>query len=125
MREIPVNRTHRTQWFTLTQLPALPFDHEQKVQDTWQRVREAARNRLVPFYLLPQNFRSIKLQKLYEALYQVPLDNRNFRKWVKGLPYVEALAQVETNVSHCPGKYYQFKLAAYEAFTKATQLSPY
>jgi 8-oxo-dGTP diphosphatase len=120
-----MDRTHRAQWFALTQLPELPFDHGQKVQDTWQRVREAARSRPIPFHLLPPKFSLNQLQKLYEALYQVPLDNRNFRKWVKGLPYVEALAEVETNVSHRPGKLHQFKLAAYEAFTKATQLSPY
>ena len=55
----------------------------------------------------------------------MPLDNRNFRKWVKGLPYIEALAEVETNVSHRPSKLYHFKAAAYTTFSKAAQLTPY
>lgn len=119
------DRTHVAQWFALTQLPTLPFDHGLKVQDAWQRLQEAARSRPAPFHLLPQKFPLNQLQRFYEALYQVPLDNRNFRKWVKGLPYVEALNEVETNVSRRPSKLHQFKADAYEAFTKVTQLTPY
>lgn len=103
----------------------MPFDHGLKVQDAWQRLREAARSRPVPFHLLPAKFPLNQLQKFYEALYQIPLDNRNFRKWVKSLPYIEALAEVETNVSHRPSKLYRFQAATYATFIKATQLSPY
>jgi 8-oxo-dGTP diphosphatase len=119
------DRTHLAQWFALPQLPALPFDHGLKVQDAWQRVQEAARSRPVPFHLLPPKFSLNQLQRFYEALYQVPLDNRNFRKWVKGLPYVEALAEVETNVSRRPSQLYQFQADAYETFRRATQVTPY
>ncbi|NML67922.1 NUDIX hydrolase [Hymenobacter sp. RP-2-7] len=119
------DRTHLAQWFALPHVPALPFDHARKVQDAWQRVQEAARNRPVPFYLLPPKFPLNQLQRFYEALYQAPLDNRNFRKWVKGLPYVEALAELETNVSHRPSQLYQFKASAYAAFGQATRLTPY
>lgn len=119
------DRTHLARWFALAHLPVLPFDHGLKVQDAWQRLQEAARSRPVPFHLLPRKFPLSQLQKLYEALYQMPLDNRNFRKWVKGLPYIEPLAEVETNVSHRPSKLHQFKAAAYTTFIKATQLTPY
>lgn len=118
-------RTHLAQWVALSQLPTLPFDHGQKVQDAWQHLREAARRQPVPFYLLPSKFALNQLQRFYEALYQVPLDNRNFRKWVKGLPYIEALDEMETNVSHRPSKLYRFQDATYAAFTKAHQLTPY
>lgn len=119
------DRTHLARWVALAHLPTLPFDHGLKVQDAWQRLREATRNRPVPFHLLPHKFPLNQLQKFYEALYQVPLDNRNFRKWVKSLPYIEALAEVETNVSHRPSKLYQFKAAAYTTFIEATPLTPY
>jgi 8-oxo-dGTP diphosphatase len=119
------DRTHLAQWVALPQLPALPFDHGQKVHDAWQRVQDAARSRPVPFLLLPPKFSLNHLQRFYEALYQVPLDNRNFRKWVKGLPYVVALAERETNVSRRPAQLYQFQAAAYEAFRHATQGTPY
>jgi 8-oxo-dGTP diphosphatase len=118
-------RTHLAQWFALMHLPALPFDHALKVQDAWQRLQEAARTQLVPYYLLPGKFPLNQLQKLYEALYQLPLDNRNFRKWVKSLPYVDALTEVERNVSHRPSQLYQFNLESYKAFIKATRLTPY
>jgi 8-oxo-dGTP diphosphatase len=118
-------RTHLAQWFALPQLPTLPFDHGLKVQDAWQRLQEAARSRPVPFHLLPPKFSLNQLQRFYEALYRVPLDNRNFRKWVKGLPYVAALAEVETKVSRRPSQLYQFQSAAYETFRQATQVTPY
>ncbi|OUJ68393.1 NUDIX hydrolase [Hymenobacter crusticola] len=119
------DRTHYAQWVDLAQLPVLPFDHGQKVQDAWRRLQEAARHRPVPFHLLPRKFPLNHLQKFYEALYQVPLDNRNFRKWVKGLPYVEALAEVEQGVSHRPSQLYQFNTAAYSAYEQITQRTPY
>lgn len=119
------DRTHLARWVALPQLPTLPFDHGQKVQDAWRRLREAARSQPVAFYLLPAKFALNQLQRFYEALYQVPLDNRNFRKWVKGLPYVEALAERETNVPHRPGQLYCFQAAAYAAFLQATRLTPY
>jgi 8-oxo-dGTP diphosphatase len=119
------DRTHRAQWVPLDHLPTLPFDHGLKVQDAWQRLQEAARNQPVPFHLLPPKFPLNQLQRFYEALYRVPLDNRNFRKWVKGLPYIEPLDEVETNVSHRPSRLYQFKAAIYASFRKAAQLSPY
>jgi 8-oxo-dGTP diphosphatase len=114
-------RTHLAQWFTLAQLPELPFDHSLKVMDAWNCFRVAARSQPVPYHLFPLS----QLQKFYEALYQQPLDNRNFRKWVKALPYIEALAEVETNVSHRPSQLYRFNAEAYEAFVKTTRLTPY
>jgi 8-oxo-dGTP diphosphatase len=118
-------RTHLAHWFALPHLPALPFDHGRKVQDAWQRLQQAARSRPLPFHLLPPKFPLNQLQKFYEALYQVPLDNRNFRKWVKSLPYIEALAEVETNVSHRPSQLYHFQAATYRAISEATPLTPY
>ena len=117
--------THLARWWALPSLPALPFDHGLKVKDAWQRLQEAARRQPVSLHLLPRKFPLNQLQKFYEALYQVPLDNRNFRKWVKGLPYIEALAEVETNVSHRPSQLYQFQEAAYTAFLQAIQPTPY
>lgn len=119
------DRSHLAQWVPLVHLPTLPFDHGLKVQDAWQRLQEAARSQPVPFHLLPPKFPLNQLQRFYEALYQVPLDNRNFRKWVKGLPYIEPLEEVETNVSHRPSRLYHFKAAIYATFRQATQLTPY
>jgi 8-oxo-dGTP diphosphatase len=117
--------THHAEWFAVTSLPALPFDHGQKVQDALQRLKESLQIKPLPFYLLPRKFPLNQLQKFYEAIHQVVLDNRNFRKWVKGRPYIEALPELETNVSHRPGKLYQFNQLAYDAFTQATQGLPY
>jgi 8-oxo-dGTP diphosphatase len=117
--------THQAEWFPMEGLPDLPFDHGQKVQDALQRLKERLQTKPLPFYLLPRKFPLNQLQKFYEAIHQVALDNRNFRKWVKGQPYIEALNELETNVSHRPGKLYQFNQLTYDAFTQTTQGLPY
>jgi 8-oxo-dGTP diphosphatase len=117
--------THQAAWFPVAAQPALPFDHGQKVQDAVQRLRESLSTKPLPYYLLPRKFPLNQLQKFYEAIHQVALDNRNFRKWVKGRPYIEMLNELETNVSHRPGRLYQFNQLTYDVFAQTTQGLPY
>lgn len=114
--------THLSRWFPLGEVPALPFDHGQKVQDAVRQIKAAIRLKPIVFYLLPARFPLNQLQKFYEEVYQIKLDNRNFRKRVKNVPYLEELDEVESNVSHRPGRLYQFNREKFEAFLDSIQV---
>ena len=121
----PVANTHLTQLFTFKQIPALVFDHDQKVEDAINRVKESLETHPLQFYLLLPKFPLNQLQAFYEEVYYLKLDNRNFRKWVTRLLYLEALPEVELNVSHRPAKLYQFNQAKFNEFSRSTQLIAY
>ena len=67
-------------WFTFEELPDLVLDHNDMVAEALDRLRQRARHRPIGFELLPEKFTIPQLQKLYEAIYQRTLDDRNFRK---------------------------------------------
>ena len=101
-------------WFHFKDYPTLPFDHGTKVLHAIERVRQLVKIEPVVFNLLPTKFPLNQLQKVYEELYEKKLDNRNFRKKIKKLSYIQALNEFETNVSHRPGNLYRFNLEAYQ-----------
>ncbi|AUD06160.1 NUDIX hydrolase [Spirosoma pollinicola] len=109
--------TNRNQWVPVNQMPALPFDHPQKVADALTRLKQTIKTSPVAFYLLPIKFSLKQLQQVYELIYGYLVDTRNFRKGVKGLPYITAINEVESNVSHRPAQLYRFDLNSYQVFT--------
>lgn len=110
---LPISK-QPSKWFHFKDVPILPFDHGQKVEAAIIRIKELVRLEPVIFYLLPAKFPLNQLQKFYEELYQVKIDNRNFRKKILKLPYIEKLNELENNVSHRPGSLYQFNQEKYQ-----------
>ncbi|MTI31526.1 NUDIX hydrolase, partial [Xanthovirga aplysinae] len=90
--------SHLFQWVNYKDIPELPFDHQKKVNDAIERIKESIKTKHLVFHLLPKKFPLNQLQKFYEELYEVKIDNRNFRKKIKGLPYVAELDEMEANV---------------------------
>jgi ADP-ribose pyrophosphatase YjhB (NUDIX family) len=73
---------HGAHWYALDEIPDLVLDHNQMVEDALGRLRRKARYQPIGFELLPEKFTIPQLQQLYEAIYQIELDARNFRKKV-------------------------------------------
>ena len=61
------------------------------------------------FNLLQDKFSLRKLQEVYEAILGVKLDRRNFRKKITAKDWLQDLDEMETNLSHRPGKLYGLK----------------
>ncbi|MFC2117707.1 NUDIX domain-containing protein [Bacteroidota bacterium] len=68
------------QWFPMSEVPELIFDHNTMVNKALKRLRRKARVRPIGFELLPKKFTLPQLQSLYEAIYNKTYDKRNFRK---------------------------------------------
>ncbi|MCF2487952.1 NrtR DNA-binding winged helix domain-containing protein [Dyadobacter sp. CY347] len=73
-------KSHNASWITLENRPALIFDHEEMVCKAIEHLKYKAALHPIGFELLPEFFTIPQLQKLYEAIYSIPLDRRNFSR---------------------------------------------
>jgi 8-oxo-dGTP diphosphatase len=75
----PVNE-HNAHWISLKSRPNLIFDHNEMVALALEKLRYKAALHPIGFELLPEKFTIPHLQKLYEAIYDAPVDRRNFSR---------------------------------------------
>lgn len=73
-------RNHNASWITLENRPELIFDHEQMVCKATEHLKYKAALHPIGFELLAERFTIPQLQKLYEAIYNMPIDRRNFSR---------------------------------------------
>ncbi|HEX2532153.1 MAG TPA: NUDIX domain-containing protein, partial [Chitinophagaceae bacterium] len=86
---------HNAKWVDLDRVPALIFDHKKMLQMARERLRQKVMNHPIGFELLPKKFTLPQLQALYEAIYEVPLDRRNFTKKIMSLQILNKLEEKE------------------------------
>lgn len=102
-------------WVALDDVPQLPFDHNQIIDDAMQAIRRHAdADPSYLFNLLPQKFTALQLRTLYERVYGKKLDVRNFQKKINQLDYVIALDERESDVAHRAARLYRFDRKIYK-----------
>ncbi|MBE0651033.1 MAG: NUDIX hydrolase, partial [Bacteroidales bacterium] len=77
-------------------------------------LRNEMRTKPLAFELLPTKFSLSQLQKIYEVIFEMKLDKRNFRKRIANLSYIVPLNEKENEVSHRPAKLYMFSRDVYQ-----------
>ena len=107
-------KEHNAEWTKLSEVPDLIFDHNQMITDTLARLKRKAATRPVGFNLLPEKFTLPQLQSLYEAIYQTPLDKRNFRKKLNSMDILEKLDEKDKKSSKRGAFYYMFNKEKYD-----------
>ena len=75
-----ISHTFEAQWFSIHELPVLLFDHASMVDKAIERLRYKATQHPIGFELLPAKFTIPQLQKLYEAIFDIEFDKRNFSR---------------------------------------------
>ncbi|WP_231463717.1 MULTISPECIES: NUDIX domain-containing protein [unclassified Pedobacter] len=73
-----INDQYHAEWFKITDVPELIFDHNEMVKSAMDKIRYQAALHPILFELLPKKFTIPQLQNLYEQVYDSPIDNRNF-----------------------------------------------
>ena len=101
-------------WVSIRTLPKLVFDHNMMVTDTIKRLQQRAAVKPIGFNLLGDQFTLPTLQSLYEAIYQEPIDKRNFRKKILAMDILEKLETKDKDSSKKGAFYYQFNKEKYE-----------
>lgn len=111
--KITVNELH---WHSLESLKEkdMAFDHKAIIDRCYQWLQKRIQEHPLGFNLLPEKFSLRELQNLYEAILNVELDRRNFRKKFFSMDFLEDTGEFEEDVKHRPGKLYQFNFEKYE-----------
>ncbi|HYF69617.1 MAG TPA: NUDIX domain-containing protein [Ohtaekwangia sp.] len=105
---------HEAKWFSVKKIPPLIFDHKKMVQKAKLKLMEKAANNPIGFELLPEKFTLPQLQNLYEAIFQVSLDKRNFSKKIHALGVLNKLNEKERESSKRGAFYYIFDHKKYQ-----------
>lgn len=101
-------RTENPQFFPVTKLPELAFDHDKIIKYAWERLGSKVSYTNSIFALLPKNFTLTQLQQAYEAVLNKKLDKRNFRKKILALKLLTATDQYFSEGAHRPALIYSF-----------------
>lgn len=101
-------RKFNASWVPIDEVPNLIFDHNKMVDMALKLLRVKANIRPIGFNLLPKEFTLSKLQFLYEAIYGVTLDKRNFRKQVAQMDCIEKVGTIDKSESKRGAALYRF-----------------
>jgi 8-oxo-dGTP diphosphatase len=101
-------------WHDIDSVGELAFDHREILDTCYRRLQKRIQEDPLVFSLLPNKFSMRELQCLYEAILGVKLDRRNFRKKLFSMDFLVDLEEMESEVSHRPGKLYKFDFRKYE-----------
>lgn len=106
-------------WHSVNDIKKLAFDHKLILNTCLQRLRSQIMENPVAFNLLQDKFSLRELQEVYEAILDVKLDRRNFRKKIALKDWLQDLNEMEKNLSHRPGKLYTLKDKYKTSMTKS------
>ena len=102
------------EWFPISKIPQLIFDHNHMVDSAKIRLRYKASHQPIGFELLPSKFTMPELQKLYEAIYESPMDTRNFSKKLLSMGILVKLQEKQKGHSRKGAFYYRFDQSKYQ-----------
>jgi len=105
-------------WVPVSEVGELAFDHNSILSEALKALREQVKREPISFELLPEKFTLTQLQNVYEAIWGIELDKRNFRKKVARMKYLIQLDEKQTGVAHKPARLYVFSREVYEKTKK-------
>ncbi len=118
--DLSISKKYNAKWFGLDELPRLLFDHQDMVFDALKHLRYKAAQHLVGFELLPQRFTLPQLQKLYEAIYGMDFDKRNFSRKILATNFLVKTEEKQRGYSKKGAYYYSVNGDLY-ALAKQTE----
>lgn len=102
-------------WHSVQNLKNMAFDHKEIIDECYRWLQKRIQEHPLGFNLLPDKFSLRELQNLYEAILNIKLDRRNFRKKFFTMDFLIDTGEYEDDVPHRPGKLYKFNFSKYES----------
>ncbi len=101
------------QWFNVAELPKLAFDHDAILDVAIERLKGKISYEPIGFELLGEKFPFSELHKLYETVYGMSIDRRNFKKKFLQLNILEELDEKVSQGKGRPGSLFRFNQKKY------------
>jgi len=112
--EKQLSEEYHPEWFLLTEVPELIFDHNEMVKLAMRQLRYKAALHPILFQLLPEKFTIPQLQALYEGVYQTEFDDRNFSRKLLSTGLLVKLAEKDKTSSKKGAFYYRLDQSNYQ-----------
>lgn len=112
----------KAQWFPISELPPLAFDHDEIINYALRRLRYKLEYTAIGFELLPEEFSLPELQRAYEIILGENIDKRNFRRRILQAGVIEATPHRRAGEGR-PAQLYRYRENAIVA-VKAHRLFP-
>jgi ADP-ribose pyrophosphatase YjhB (NUDIX family) len=109
-----LNKQFSANWFSISEAPALIFDHNIMVSRAIALLCDRASTKPIGFELLPAKFTMRRLQNLYEAIWNIKIDKRNFINKINALGIVEKLEEKDKESSRKGSFLYQFNADSFD-----------
>ena len=106
--------SHQAAWFEIGALPDLVLDHQEMVMFGKKKLLQLAERTPIGFELLPKKFTLPQLLRLYQSIYDVHLDDRNFRKKMLSTGILTKLSEKDKSGSKRGAFLYQFDMEKYQ-----------
>lgn len=101
-------------WHDANEVRDMAFDHQEIVRACYTWLQKRIQEHPLGINLLPDKFSLRELQNLYEAILDVRLDRRNFRKKFFSMDFLIDTGEYEDDVPHRPGRLYKFDFDKFE-----------
>lgn len=112
--EKQLNHDFDAEWFALDDVPHLIFDHNEMVRKAKQQLRYKAALHPILFELLPEKFTIPQVMTLYEQVYRVELDKRNFTRKLRSTKLLVKQADKDKESSKKGAYYYKLDTETYK-----------
>lgn len=108
----------QAKWWPAYEVPALAFDHNQIYELALEALRRALKTQPLAFELLPKVFTLSQLQNLYEQVYDVVIDKRNFRKKALTMDFIRSTGKKTKGGRHRPAMLFRYDPKRYLKYAK-------
>jgi 8-oxo-dGTP diphosphatase len=102
------------QWHGVQEVAAMDFEQKDLLDYSYKWLQKRVQEHPMGFNLLPGKFSLREMQNMYEAILDVRLDRRNFRKKFFAMDLLVDTGEYEDDVPHRPGRLYTFDFRKYE-----------
>jgi len=109
-----LSHEYHAEWFPIEAVPKLIFDHDSMVEQARKHLRYKAALHPILFELLPDRFTLPQIQSMYDAVYNVSFDKRNFSRKLLSTGLLVKLNEKDKLNSKKGAYYYQLDKARYQ-----------
>lgn len=107
-------------WHPVLEITNMAFDHKKILDTCYRTLQKKVQEEPIIFNLMENKFSLRELQNIYEAILNIRLDRRNFRKKLFTTGLLTDLDELEKDVPHRPGKLYSFNHERYAKIRRKT-----
>lgn len=110
--------TSKVKWWPAYEIPLLAFQQNEMYIKALQALRIAIKTRPLAFELLPKAFTLTALQSLYEQIFDIKIDKRNFRRKISNMAFISSSGKKQEGEKHRPAMLYHYNPHLYDEFSK-------